>query len=152
MFNQSAFISGGRNMAVTELKSMLDSLNKVFFFCPTCMVWCIIFDVSALASTQLNQNLDQWKWSMSYWFMSVTRSVVKQFFSTSCRVAANFVASVSYSTLCKTLANYSMTLENIYVSYTSSLWSYHYGNLGLVTYFGVKVTFSSCSIFSFNHR
>ena len=25
--------------------------------------------------------------------------------------------------------------------------SYHYGNLGLVTYFGVKVTFSSCSIF-----
>ena len=31
------------------------------------------------------------------------------------------------------------------------LWSYHYGHLGLVTYFGVKVTFSSCSISSFNH-
>ena len=33
-----------------------------------------------------------------------------------------------------------------------SLKSYHYGNLGLVTYSGVKVTFSSCSISSFNHR
>ena len=33
-----------------------------------------------------------------------------------------------------------------------SLWSYHYGNLGLVTYLGVKVTFSSCSISSFNQR
>ena len=32
-----------------------------------------------------------------------------------------------------------------------SLWSYHYGNLGLVTYFSVKVTFSSCSISSLNH-
>ena len=32
------------------------------------------------------------------------------------------------------------------------LWSYYYGNLGFVTYFGVKVTFSSCSISSFNHR
>ena len=30
--------------------------------------------------------------------------------------------------------------------YLHALWSYHYGNLGLVTYFGVKVTFSSCSI------
>ena len=33
----------------------------------------------------------------------------------------------------------------------STLYSYHYGNLGHVTYSGVKVTFS-CSISSFNHR
>ena len=38
------------------------------------------------------------------------------------------------------------------ITTSHSLWSYHYGNLGLVTYFGVKVTFSLCSISSFNHR
>ena len=30
-----------------------------------------------------------------------------------------------------------------------SPWSYHYRNLGFVTFSGVKVTFSSCSISSF---
>ena len=33
-----------------------------------------------------------------------------------------------------------------------ALWSYPYGNLDFVTYSGVKVTFSSCSISSFNNR
>ena len=37
-------------------------------------------------------------------------------------------------------------------TFTVYTWSYHYSNLGHVTYFGVKVTFSSCSISSFNHR
>ena len=36
--------------------------------------------------------------------------------------------------------------------YIRTLWSYHYGNLGFITYSGVKVNFSSCSISSFNHR
>ena len=40
--------------------------------------------------------------------------------------------------------------QNLEIS--QSLWSYHYGNLGLVTYSGVQVTFPSCSISSFNHR
>ena len=33
-----------------------------------------------------------------------------------------------------------------------SLWSYYNGILSFVTYSGVKVTFSSSSISSFNHR
>ena len=49
-----------------------------------------------------------------------------------------------------TLADEELTGFFIFAAF--SLWSYHYGNVGLVTYFGVKVTFSSCSISSFNHR
>ena len=37
----------------------------------------------------------------------------------------------------------------VILSLQSTLWSYHYCNLGFVTYSGVKVTFSSCSISSF---
>ena len=35
---------------------------------------------------------------------------------------------------------------------TSTLWSYHNGNLGFISYSCVMVTFSSCSTSSFNHR
>ena len=41
---------------------------------------------------------------------------------------------------------------NVLTFVLTSLYSYHYGNFGLVTYSGVRVTFSSCSISSFNHR
>ena len=51
--------------------------------------------------------------------------------------------------LCDNILNTSCSYANYMILWT--LWSYHYGNLGFVTYSGVKVTFSSCSISSFNH-
>ena len=57
--------------------------------------------------------------------------------------ACNQLSSADYLNSC----NYSAAYElmnfiyggNLTVSLTNTLWSYHYGNLGLVTHFGVIV-------------